>query len=185
MANELKGLRVAALVAEGFEQIELTGPREALLAAGATVTLISAERGQVQAFNHHDRADTFPIALALDAAKPEQFDALLLPGGALSPDMLRTLPPAVAFVKSFFTARKPVAAICHAAWTLVEADVVRGRTLTSWPSIATDLRNAGATWVDRDVVVDGNLVTSRKPGDISAFNAKTIELFAAARVAST
>ena len=184
MANELKGLRIAALVAEGFEQVELTGPRAALVAAGATVSLVSPEAGMVQGFNHHDRADTFTVDVALDAAKPDDYDALLLPGGALNPDTLRTLPKAVAFVKSFFTSRKPVAAICHASWTLVEADVVRGRTLTSWPSVATDLRNAGATWVDREVVVDGNLVTSRKPDDIPAFNAKMVELFASMRPAS-
>ncbi len=182
MANELNGLRVAALVAEGFEQVELTGPRDALVAAGATVTLVSPEKGKVQGFNHHDRADIFPVDAALDSVRPTDFDALLLPGGALNPDTLRTIPEAVAFVKSFFDERKPVAAICHASWTLIEADVVRGRTLTSWPSVATDLRNAGAKWVDREVVVDEHLVTSRKPDDIPAFNAKMIEIFAKARV---
>lgn len=182
MSNELKGLRVAALVAEGFEQVELTGPREALVAAGATVVLVSPESGTVQGFNHHDRADTFPVDAVLDTVRATDFDALLLPGGALNPDTLRTIPKAVAFVKSFFDERKPVAAICHASWTLVEADVVAGRTMTSWPSIATDLRNAGATWVDREVVVDEHLVTSRKPDDIPAFNAKMVEIFATARI---
>ncbi len=181
MANQLQGLRIAALAAEGFEQVELTGPRDAFVAAGATVTLVSPEAGEVQGFNHHDRAVKFAVDCPLDAADASQFDALLLPGGALNPDALRMQPKAVAFVKAFFDARKPVAAICHAAWTLVEAGVVRGRTMTSWPSIATDLRNAGATWVDREVVVDGNLVTSRKPGDIAAFNAKAIELFASSK----
>ncbi len=178
MAQEVKGLRIAALAAEGFEQVEYTGPRDAFVAAGATVTLVSPESGEVQGFNHHDRAEKFPVDCPLDAADASQFDALLLPGGALNPDALRMLPKAVTFVKAFFDARKPVAAICHASWTLIEADVVRGRTVTSWPSIATDLRNAGATWVDREVVVDDNLVTSRKPDDIPSFNAKAIELFA-------
>ena len=179
--QELTGLRVAILVAEGFEEVEMTEPRKALQAAGAQTAVVSPEKGQVQAFNHHDRAGKFPVDVALDAASPDGYDALLLPGGALNPDQLRTLPKAVAFVKAFFEAGKPVAAICHAPWTLIEADVVRGKTLTSWPSVQTDIRNAGGTWVDREVVADGQLVTSRKPDDIPAFNREMIALFKAAR----
>jgi protease I len=178
---DLTGLTVAILVAEGFEQVEMTEPRKALQDAGAKTVLISPETGNVLAFNHHDKGESFPVDLALDKAKPSDYDALLLPGGALNPDMLRTLPKAVGFVEAFFEADKPVAAICHASWTLIEADVVRGRTLTSWPSIATDLRNAGADWVDREVVVDDNLVTSRKPDDIPVFNKEMLALFASAR----
>ncbi len=179
--QELKNLRVAVLVAEGFEQVEMTSPADALRAAGATVSIVSPEAGQVQGFNHQDRADRFSVDVPLDAARDDDFDALLLPGGALNPDKLRTLPSAVKFVKAFFTNGKPVAAICHAPWMLVEAAVVNGRTVTSWPSLQTDLRNSGATWVDRDVVVDENLVTSRKPDDLPAFNKKMLELFAAGR----
>ena len=182
--QDLTGLRVAILVAEGFEEVELTGPRKALQEAGAQTTIVSPERGEVQAFNHHDRANKFPVDVALEAASPEQYDALLLPGGALNPDLLRTLPKAVAFVKAFFDRGKPVAAICHAPWTLIEANVVRGKKLTSWPSLQTDIRNAGGNWVDQDVVRDGQLVTSRKPDDIPAFNREMIALFAAGRQAA-
>ena len=181
MEKRLERRRVAILVAEGFEQAEMTEPREALEAAGAETILVSPERDKVQAFVHHDRADTFEVQLPLDNALAEDFDALLLPGGALNPDTLRTLPGAVEFVKDFFEQGKPVAAICHAPWTLIEANVVEGRTLTSWPSLRTDLRNAGANWVDRQVVEDGNLVTSRKPDDIPAFNEKMLALFAKSR----
>jgi protease I len=173
----LDNLRVAILVAEGFEEVEMTKPRAALEEAGAKTVLVSPERDKVTAFVHHDKSAAYPVQLPLDNAMPEDFDALLLPGGALNPDQLRTNPVAVEFVRSFFDENKPVAAICHAPWTLVEADVVDGRTLTSWPSLKTDLRNAGAEWVDREVVEDGNLVTSRKPDDIPAFNAKMLELF--------
>ncbi len=179
--QELTGLRVAILVAEGFEQVELTEPRKALQEAGAQTQIVSPEKGQVQAFNHHDRADKFPVEVPLDSAQPDQYDALLLPGGALNPDMLRALPKAVTFVKAFFDAGKPVAAICHAPWTLIEAAVVKGKKLTSWPSLQTDLRNAGATWVDEAVVRDGKLVTSRKPDDIPAFNREMTALFTEAR----
>jgi protease I len=179
--QNLDKLRVAILVAEGFEEVEMTEPRKALDAAGAQTRIVSPENGKVVSFVHHDKSKAYPVDVPLDAARPEDFDALLLPGGALNPDTLRTLPKAVAFVKSFFEAGKPVAAICHAPWTLIEADVVRGRTLTSWPSLQTDLRNAGATRVDREVVRDGNLVTSRKPDDIPAFNTAMLELFAGAR----
>jgi protease I len=175
---KLDTIRVAILVAEGFEEIEMAKPRQALEEAGAKTELISPERDQVTAFNHHDRAGSYPVQLPLDNAMPEDFDALLLPGGAFSPDQLRMNPIAVQFVKSFFEEGKPVAAICHAPWLLIEADVVDGCTLTSWPSLKTDLRNAGADWVDREVVEDGNLVTSRKPDDIPAFNEKVLQLFA-------
>jgi protease I len=176
--SDLTGRKVAILVAEGFEQVEMTEPRKALQDAGAQTTLVSPEKGQVVAFKHHDKADSFPVDLPLDQANAGEFDALLLPGGALNPDALRMLPKAVEFVKSFFDAGKPVAAICHAPWTLIEADVLEGRTLTSWPSLQTDARNAGANWVDQQVVVDGNLVTSRKPDDIPAFNERMLAIFA-------
>lgn len=178
MAGKLDGKKVAILVAnEGVEQVELTEPRKALQDAGAQVTLVAPEAGEVQAFNHLDKGDTFTADLAVGEARADDFDALMLPGGVANPDNLRTHPEAVAFVRAFFAAGKPVAAICHAPWTLVEADVVGGRTLTSWPSLQTDIRNAGGTWVDEEVVVDSGLVTSRKPDDLPAFNAKMIEEF--------
>jgi protease I len=176
--NTLKDFRVAVLVADGFEEVEMTKPRAALDEAGAESVLISPERDKVQAFNHHDKGRRYPVDVRLDDADADDYDALLLPGGALNPDTLRTLPAAVAFVKSFFEEGKPVAAICHAPWTLIEAGVVEGRRVTSWPSVQTDLRNAGATWVDAAVVRDDNLVTSRKPDDIPDFNKAMIEVFA-------
>ncbi|MDX6702617.1 MAG: protease, partial [Baekduia sp.] len=176
MAGTLDGKKVAILVAtEGIEQVELAEPRKALQDAGATVELLSTETGEAQAFNHLDKADTFPIDRAVGQASAEDYDALMLPGGVANPDNLRTHAEAVAFVRAFFDAGKPVAAICHAPWTLIEADVVRGRTLTSWPSLQTDLRNAGATWVDEEVHVDQGLVSSRKPDDLPAFIAKLVE----------
>jgi protease I len=179
MADTLKGKKVAILVAnEGIEQVELTEPRKALEEAGATVELLAPESGEAQAFNHLDKADSFPVDRAVGDADPSGYDALMLPGGVANPDNLRTHPEAVKFVRAFFDAGKPVAAICHAPWTLVEADVVQNRTLTSWPSLQTDIRNAGGQWVDEQVVVDQGLVTSRKPDDIPAFNAKMIEEFA-------
>jgi protease I len=180
MHDELKNLRVAILAAEGFEQVEMTNPRAALDEAGARTALVSPEKGEVQAFDHHDKGDRFKVDVPLDRADPDDFDALLLPGGALNPDALRMLPKAVAFVKAFFDAGKPVAAICHAPWTLIEAGVVKGKRLTSWPSLQTDLRNAGAEWVDEPMVRDGNLVTSRKPDDLPQFDPAMIELFAQA-----
>jgi protease I len=177
--TSLNGKKVAILVAtEGIEQVELTEPRKALEEAGATVELVSTETGEAQAFNHLDKADTFPIDRVVGDISAEDYDALMLPGGVANPDNLRTDAGAVSFVRAFFDAGKPVAAICHAPWTLVEADVVKGRTLTSWPSLQTDLRNAGATWIDEEVHVDQGLVTSRKPDDLPAFNAKMIEEFA-------
>ncbi|WCB95663.1 Putative cysteine protease YraA [Baekduia alba] len=176
MADTLKDKKVAILVAnEGIEQVELTEPRKALQDAGATVELLAPEAGEAQAFNHLDKADAFPVDRAVGDADAADYDALMLPGGVANPDNLRTHPEAVAFVRAFFAAGKPVAAICHAPWTLIEADVLNGRTVTSWPSLQTDIRNAGATWVDEQVVVDGGLVTSRKPDDLTAFNAKMVE----------
>lgn len=174
----LAGKRVAILVADGFEQVELTEPRRALEEAGAHVALVSPSLDHVQGFNHADKADQFPVEVKLDDANEGEFDALLLPGGVANPDELRTRPNAVAFVRAFADAGKPIAAICHAPWTLIEADVVRGRTVTSWPSLKTDLINAGARWVDQEVATDNGLVTSRKPADIPAFNRKMIEEFA-------
>jgi protease I len=179
MADTLNGKKVAILVAnEGIEQVELTEPRTALEAAGAMVELLAPESGEAQAFNHLDKADSFPVDRAVGDASAGDYDALMLPGGVANPDNLRMHADAVAFVRAFFDAGKPVAAICHAPWTLVEADVVRGRTITSWPSLQTDVRNAGGTWVDEQVVVDQGLVTSRKPDDLEAFNAKMVEEFA-------
>src|ERR1700742_3071323 len=179
MADTLKDKKVAILVAnEGIEQVELTEPRKALEAAGATVELLAPESGEAQAFNHLDKADGFPVDRVVGDADAGDYDALMLPGGVANPDNLRTHPEAVRFVRAFFDAGKPVAAICHAPWTLVEADVVRNRKLTSWPSLQTDIRNAGGQWVDEEVVVDQGLVTSRKPDDLPAFNAKMVEEFA-------
>jgi len=169
--------KVAFLVApEGIEQVELTGPWEAVEQAGATPVLISTAEGTVQAFNHLDKGDTFDVDLTVAGADVADYAALVLPGGVANPDNLRTDDDAVAFVRQFVQSGKPVAAICHAPWTLIEADVVRDRHVTSWPSLQTDLRNAGATWEDREVVVDDNLITSRNPDDIPAF---TRELTAA------
>ena len=181
MARDLEGLKVAILVAEGFEEVELTAPKKALEDAGARTVIVSPVEGQVQGWNHFEKGDRFPVELSLDEASSQEFDALLLPGGVANPDQLRIIPKAVRFVREFFDSGKSVASICHGPWPLIEADVVRGRTLTSWPSLKTDLRNAGATWVDREVVLDNGLVTSRKPDDIPAFNHKMIEAFAAGK----
>jgi len=179
MTNQLLGKRIAFLTAnEGVEQVELTESLEAVLEAGGEADLIAPERGEVQAFNHLDKGDTFQ-AIEVGAADPADYDGLVLPGGVANPDQLRTSSDAVAFVHSFFEAGKPVGVICHGPWTLIEADVVRGRTMTSWPSLQTDLRNAGAEWVDEEVHVDAGLVSSRKPEDLEAFNAKIVEEFAA------
>jgi protease I len=181
MEKMLEGKKVAILVADGFEQVELTEPRKALEAAGAKVEIVSPAEEQVQGWNHDEKADLFDVDMPLKRARSDDYDALLLPGGVRSPDQLRMLTRAVEFVDGFFAARKPVAAICHALWTLVEAGMVRGRRITSWPSLRTDLVNAGAEWVDREVVVDDGLVTSRKPADLPAFNQKMIAEFAATR----
>ena len=187
----LSGKRIAILATEGFEEVELTKPRKALLDAGATVDVIAPESGiksgEIRAWDMTDWGKKVDVDVRLSEANPKDYDALELPGGAMNPDKLRLEPQAVDFVKSFFQANKPVAAICHAPWTLIEAGVVRGRSLTSWPSLRTDLTNAGAHWFDKEVLEDGNLVTSRKPDDLPAFIAKMIELFSrdpSARAAS-
>jgi protease I len=174
----LSGMKVAILAAEGFEEAELIEPKKALEAAGAEARVVSPARGEVQGWRHFDKGQRVKVDVPLDEADAADFDALMLPGGVANPDQLRTMPKAVQFVRAFFEAGKPVAAICHGPWTLVEAGVVRGRTLTSWPSLKTDLTNAGATWVDREVCVDHGLVSSRKPDDIPAFNRRMIEEFA-------
>jgi protease I len=176
MADQLKGKKIAFLTAnEGVEEVELTSPREAVEAAGAETELLAPEAGDVQAFNHLDKGETYAAGRAVGDVSADEFDGLVLPGGVANPDNLRTHPEAVEFVREFFDLGKPVGVICHGPWTLIEAEVVDGRRLTSWPSLQTDLRNAGADWVDAEVVVDGNLVTSRKPEDLEAFNAKLIE----------
>jgi protease I len=174
----LSGKRVAILVAEGFEQVEMTGPRKALQDAGAQTSIVSPAKGEVQGWNHFDKADKFPVDVPLEQAKAEDFDALLLPGGVANPDQLRMQPKAVKFAREFFDAGKPVGVICHGPWTLIEAGVVDGRTMTSWPSLKKDLQNAGAKWVDQEVVVDRGLVSSRNPKDIPAFSRKICEEFA-------
>lgn len=177
MAAELKGTRVAALVTKGFEQVELSEPRKALEAAGATVHVVSPEPGRVRGWNRTDWGDEVEVDRALDQARADDYDALLLPGGVMNPDKLRMNPKAVELVKRFFENGKPIAVICHGPWTLVEADVVRGVTMTSYPSLRKDLENAGARWVDQEVVTDRGIVSSRKPDDIPAFNRKMIEEF--------
>jgi PfpI family intracellular protease len=179
--DTLKGLNVAILVTDGFEQVELTEPRKALDEAGATTKIVSPQHQRVRAWNFTDWSIELPVDVELDQAKPEDFDALLLPGGVINPDSLRIEPNAVAFVKAFFDAGKPVAAICHGPWTVIETGAARGRRMTSWPSLKTDLENAGADWVDQEAVVDKGLVTSRNPDDIPAFNRETIKLFSGAR----
>ena len=173
----LNGRNIAILAAEGFELAELVEPRKALDAQGAQTRVVSPAKGTVQGWKHFEKADRVAVDVALDEADARDFDALLLPGGVANPDQLRINPKAVRFVRAFFEAGKPVAVICHGPWTLIEADVVRGRTITSWPSLKTDLRNAGANWVDEEVVVDRGLVSSRKPDDIPAFNRRMIEAF--------
>jgi len=178
MSGQLQGKKIAILVAnEGVEEIELTSPREALREAGAEVDLLAPDNDEIQAFNHLDKGETFTPDGTVGGADPDGYDGLVLPGGVANPDQLRTDTDAVQFVRAFFESGKPVGAICHAPWTLINADAVDGRTLTSWPSLQTDLRNAGAEWVDEEVVVDNGLVTSRKPDDLEAFNAKIVEEF--------
>ena len=178
MADKLQGKRIAFLVApEGTEQVELTEPWKAVSGEGATPELVSTEAGQVQAFNHLDKAETFEVDHTVDEVRASDYDGLVLPGGVANPDFLRMDDGAVAFVRGFFEQAKPVGVICHGPWTLVEADVLRGRKITSWPSLQTDIRNAGGTWVDEQVVVDEGLVSSRKPDDLPAFCAKIVEEF--------
>jgi protease I len=178
---ELEGCKVAILVEDGFEEIELVKPRQALDGAGAETAIVSPRSDRVRAWSFTDWSDYFKVDVPLDRARPDDFDALLLPGGVINPDKLRLQPQAVAFVEAFFSAGKPVASICHGPWTVIEAGAARGRRVTSWPSLRTDLVNAGATWVDEEVVVDQGLVTSRKPDDIPAFNRAMIDLFGRAR----
>src|ERR1700759_4878860 len=178
MANELNGKTIAFLAAEGVEQVELTEPWKAVEQAGGPPQVISVDSGEVQAFNHLDKADTFKVDKTAKDADASDYDGLVLPGGVANPDFLRTDAGAVSFGRDFFKQSKPVGVICHGPWTLVEADVVKGRTLTSWPSVQTELRNAGANWVDEEVVVDEGLVSSRKPDDLPAFCAKIVEEFA-------
>ena len=185
MAGQLSGRTIAFFAAnEGVEQVELTTPWDRLQEAGATVEMVSLEEGTIQMMNHLDKADTFPVDRVVTEAEPARYDGLVLPGGVANPDLARMNPYAVAFVKAFFDTGKPVAAICHAPWMLVEADVVRGRTITSWPSLRTDIRNAGGTWVDEQVVVEKGLVTSRKPDDLDAFCSTLVKIFQETRKAA-
>ena len=178
MAGKLDGKRIAFVVApEGVEQVELTEPWKAVEEAGGRPELLSIDDGEVQAFNHLDKADTFPVDRTVADADAGDYDGLVLPGGVANPDLLRTDEDAVAFIRAFFEQAKPVGVICHGPWTLVEADVLRGRTITSWPSLQTDIRNAGGNWVDEEVVTDQGLVSSRKPDDLPAFCAKIVEEF--------
>src|SRR6187551_1563372 len=173
--SKLSGKNIAILATDGVEQSELEKPRIAFEQAGARTVLVAPEGGAIQGFEHHEPGKRFDVDATLEQVNADDFDALLLPGGVLNPDKLRTIPEAMQFVRRFAEAGKPIAAICHGPWSLVEADLVRGRTLTSWPSLMTDLKNAGAIWVDREVVVDRGLVTSRKPDDLPAFIGKAIE----------
>jgi len=179
--GKLDGKKIAFLATDGVEQVELVEPRKAVEAEGADVELISLEKGEFQGFEHLDKGETFTADKAAKDADPDDYDGLVLPGGVANPDFLRSDEDAVRFVHAFFEAKKPVGAICHGPWTVVEADVVKGRTLTSWPSLKTDIRNAGGEWVDEEVHVDQGFVTSRKPDDIPAFNAKIVEEFAEGR----
>ena len=176
--GSLDGMKVAILITDGFEQVEMTEPRKALDAAGAETSIVSPKGERVRAWKFTEWGDEYPVDVPLDGARPEDFDALLLPGGVINPDTLRMQPAAVAFAKAFLDSGKPVATICHGPWTVIEAGAARGRRLASWPSLKTDIENAGAEWVDQEVCVDGNLVTSRKPDDIPAFNREAIRLFA-------
>jgi protease I len=179
--ENLKGLRVAILIEDGFEQVEMVEPRKALKDAGAETFIVSPRPEQVRGWKHKEWGDNFSVDISLDRAQPASFDALQLPGGVMNPDRLRMQPKAVEFVRAFFDAGKPVAVICHGPWTIIEAGVARGRRIASWPSLKTDLRNAGAEWVDQEAVVDGNLVSSRKPDDIPAFNKAMIDVFSRMR----
>jgi len=180
--TDIKQRKIAVLATDGFEQVELTEPVKALRAEGATVTVVSLKAGEIQGMNHHEKGDKIKVDLELAKADPADFDAIVLPGGVANPDTLRADRHAVAFIKHFTDAKKPVAAICHGPWTLIEADAVKGRKVTSWPSLQTDLKNAGANWVDQSVVVDGNLVTSRKPDDLQDFNREIIALIGKSNV---
>jgi protease I len=183
MPDTLKGKKVAILAADMFERVELEEPRKALEDAGAETEIVSLEDGEIQGFDHFDPAAKVKVDKTVEEVSPDDYDALLVPGGVGNPDLLRGDENAVAFVREFYEAGKPMAVICHGPWVLVESGVVRGKTVTSWPTLQTDIRNAGGEWVDEEVVVDGNIVTSRKPDDIPAFNEKMLELFAGVKVA--
>lgn len=180
-SNTLAGKTIAVLATDGFEQVELTKPVEALKAAGATVEIVSPKAGEIQGFEHHDKGDTVPVDRTLETASAGDYAGLVLPGGVINPDALRLEDSAIRFIKAFTDAGKPVAAICHGPWTLINAGAVSGRKMTSWPSLQADLENAGAEWVDQEVVVDNGLVTSRNPDDLPAFCAKMVEEFAEGR----
>ena len=181
MANQLNGLSVAILIDNGFEEVEMTKPRQALDDAGAKTSIVSPAGKEVRAWDMKEWSVNYPVDIPLDQANAEQFDALLLPGGVINPDKLRMRPEAVEFVKSFFDTGKPVAAICHGPWMVVESGNAKGRRMASWPSVKTDIRNAGGEWADQPAVTDGNLVTSRKPDDIPQFNEAMLKLFAEGR----
>ena len=181
MGTELKGKRIAFLATDGVEQVELTEPWEAVEKAGGEPELVSLKTGKIQGFNHHDKGDTFPVDKTVKDADASEYDGLVLPGGVVNPDVLRMDSKAMAFVASFFEQGKPVGAICHGPWALVETGVVKGRTVTSWPSLKTDIENAGGTWVDEEIVIDRGLFTSRKPDDLPAFCEKLVEEFAEGR----
>ncbi|MEO7724289.1 MAG: type 1 glutamine amidotransferase domain-containing protein [Chthoniobacterales bacterium] len=181
MAEKLDGKKVAILVTDGFEQVEMTKPREALNEAGAETKIVSIKSGKIQGVNHDEKGDQFDVDLTLDEARADDFDALLIPGGLMNPDAMRQEERAIEFVRGFFEAGKPVAVICHGPQVLINADLVRGRTMTSWPALKVDMKNAGANWIDEEVVVDNGLVSSRNPDDIPAFNRKMIEEFARGR----
>jgi protease I len=179
MSNELQGKKIAIIATDGVEQVELESPRDAVQGAGATTELLSPDTGEIQAMNGDiDKGDTFPVDKAIADASVDDYAGVILPGGVANPDALRQDPDVIAFLQAFFQTGKPVGVICHGPWTLVEADLVKGRTLTSYPSVRTDIVNAGGTWVDEEVVVDEGLVSSRNPGDLPAFNAKLVEEFA-------
>jgi protease I len=181
MADDLKGKRVAILLTDGFEQVEMTSPRKALEEAGATCVLIAPKDGNVQGFKHHDRADQFPVEMTLDQARAADFDAVLLPGGVINGDALRVETRAQQFVQEIDRAQKPLFVICHGGWILISAGLVKGRTITTWPTLQDDMRNAGATWKDEEVVRDRNWVSSRKPDDLPAFNRESRRLLAESR----
>jgi protease I len=181
MSAKLQGKKIAIVATDGFEQVELTEPKKALQAAGATVEVVSPKSGQIKGWNHTDWGENTPVDRTFDEVKPTDYDGLVLPGGQINPDKLRIEPKAVAFVAEFVNSGKPVGAICHGPWLLVEAGVLKKRTLTSWPSVRTDIRNAGGHWVDEEVVTDGNLTTSRKPDDLPAFNNRLIQEFSQAK----
>lgn len=176
MDQNLNGMNVAILLTDGFEQVEFTGPRDALQQQGANTRVISTKKGKVQGFHHLDKADQFDVDLSFAEASPEDFDAVILPGGVANGDQMRIIPEAQRFVQAMDEAGKPIAAICHGGWLLVSAGLAEGHTMTSWPTLQDDIRNAGGKWIDQEVVVDGNLVTSRKPSDIPAFNNKVIDV---------